>query len=103
MIASTSSSVNSVIGLLMKIPAFAMRMSTRPNAAMARSNSVRPETARTLFDRAIAAFGRVDILIANAGIFISKPITEFTDDDVDAIIGTNLKGFFYPARAAVEH
>jgi len=63
----------------------------------------RPETARTLFDRAIAAFGTVDILIANAGIFIGKPTVEFTEEDVNSIIDTNLKGFFYPAQAAVAH
>jgi NAD(P)-dependent dehydrogenase (short-subunit alcohol dehydrogenase family) len=63
----------------------------------------RPETARKLFDRAIEAFGRVDILIANAGIFIAKPTVEFTEEDVNSIIDTNLKGFFYPAQAAAKH
>jgi NAD(P)-dependent dehydrogenase (short-subunit alcohol dehydrogenase family) len=61
------------------------------------------ETAERLFSRAVDAFGKVDILIANAGIFIGKPITDFTESDVDSIIDTNLKGFFYPAQAAVRH
>ena len=63
----------------------------------------RPETARTLFDRAIEAFGRVDILVANAGVFIGKPTTAITTEDVDAVVDTNIKGFVYPAQVAAEH
>jgi NAD(P)-dependent dehydrogenase (short-subunit alcohol dehydrogenase family) len=63
----------------------------------------KPETATKLFEKAIEAFGRVDIFIANAGIFIAKPITDFTEDDVNSIIDTNLKGFFYPAQQAAKH
>jgi len=58
------------------------------------------ETARRLFEVALETFGAVDILITNAGIFIPKPITDYTEEDVDALVGTNLKGFFYPAQAA---
>jgi NAD(P)-dependent dehydrogenase (short-subunit alcohol dehydrogenase family) len=61
------------------------------------------ETAQRLFGKAIEAFGKVDILIANAGIFISKPAADFTDDDIDSIIDTNLRGFVYPAQEAVRH
>jgi len=63
----------------------------------------KPETATKLFEAATAAFGTVDILINNAGIFISKPITDFTIEDVDSIVDTNLRGFFYPAQAAAKH
>ncbi|MFJ4431152.1 SDR family NAD(P)-dependent oxidoreductase [Pseudomonas sp. NPDC089395] len=58
------------------------------------------ETARRLFEVALETFGAVDILINNAGIFISKPIADYTEEDVDTLVGTNLKGFFYPAQAA---
>jgi len=58
------------------------------------------ETARRLFEVALETFGAVDILINNAGIFIPKPIADYTEEDVDALVGTNLKGFFYPAQAA---
>ncbi|MDZ3991168.1 SDR family NAD(P)-dependent oxidoreductase [Pseudomonas sp. Teo4] len=57
-------------------------------------------TAQRLFSAALETFGGVDILINNAGIFIPKPITDYTEADVDALVGTNLKGFFYPAQAA---
>lgn len=62
-----------------------------------------PATAKALFARAIDAFGKVDILINNAGIFIAKPVVDYTSADLEAIVGTNLKGFFYPSQAAAEH
>lgn len=60
-------------------------------------------TAAELFDKAISAFGKVDILINNAGIFIAKPIGEYTEDDLESIVSTNLKGFFYPSQQAAAH
>jgi len=63
----------------------------------------KPATAKALFASAVEKFGKVDILINNAGIFIAKPIAQYTEDDVNAIVGTNLMGFFYPAQAAAEH
>jgi NAD(P)-dependent dehydrogenase (short-subunit alcohol dehydrogenase family) len=63
----------------------------------------RPETATTLFEKATAAFGTVDVLINNAGIFMSKPITEYSGADIDAMIDTNLRGFVYPTQEAARH
>ena len=40
-------------------------------------------------------------MVNNAGIFVAKPFTEYTDDDFDAITGVNLRGFFEVSRAAV--
>lgn len=62
-----------------------------------------PATAKALFAQAIEHFGKADILVNNAGIFIAKRIGDYTDEDLDAIIATNLKGFFYPAREAARH
>lgn len=60
-----------------------------------------PGVGQTLIDAALAHFGRVDTVINNAGIFIAKPFTEYTDADYDAITGVNLRGFFEVSRAAV--
>jgi NAD(P)-dependent dehydrogenase (short-subunit alcohol dehydrogenase family) len=46
-------------------------------------------------------FGRIDILINNAGINIRQPIEEFSDEDWFAVLNTNLTGAFYCARAVV--
>ncbi|WP_025130733.1 SDR family NAD(P)-dependent oxidoreductase [Pseudomonas sp. PH1b] len=62
-----------------------------------------PQTSQRLFDEALASFGQVDILISNAGIFIPKPVGDYTEEDFEAIVSTNLKGFFYPAQAAARH
>jgi len=61
-----------------------------------------PETAEKLFDAAITAYGSVDILINNAGIFIAKTVVDYTTTDLDALINTNLKGFFYPVQQAAK-
>jgi NAD(P)-dependent dehydrogenase (short-subunit alcohol dehydrogenase family) len=62
-----------------------------------------PATAKALFERAIAAFGKVDILINNAGIFVAKPIADYSQADVEGIVSTNLMGFFYPSQEAAKH
>ena len=56
---------------------------------------------KRVVDAAIARFGRIDTVVNNAGIFIPKPFTEYTDDDYDAITGVNLRGFFEVSRAAI--
>jgi NAD(P)-dependent dehydrogenase (short-subunit alcohol dehydrogenase family) len=60
-------------------------------------------TAKKLFEQAVARFGKVDILINNAGIFIPKPIIQYTQEDLESQIDTNLKGFFYTTQAAAQH
>lgn len=61
------------------------------------------ETAARLFDQAIRHFGQVDILINNAGIFISKPAVDYRIEDIDNMLTTNLRGFLYPTQQAAKH
>jgi NAD(P)-dependent dehydrogenase (short-subunit alcohol dehydrogenase family) len=51
---------------------------------------------------AIARFGRVDTLVNNAGIFIGKPFTEYTAEDFNAKIATNVAGFFHITQRAAK-
>jgi NAD(P)-dependent dehydrogenase (short-subunit alcohol dehydrogenase family) len=60
-----------------------------------------PGVGQQIVDAALQHFGRVDTVVNNAGIFIAKPFTDYTDADYDAITGVNLRGFFELTRAGV--
>ncbi|MGN9910246.1 SDR family NAD(P)-dependent oxidoreductase [Phytohabitans sp. LJ34] len=53
--------------------------------------------------RAIAAFGRLDLLVNNAGRFLRRPILDTTDDEFDALFAVNVRPAFRFARAALPH
>ena len=60
-----------------------------------------PDTGPRVVARALEAFGRVDTLVNNAGIFVAKPFTLYTPRDYASVVATNLNGFFYITQAAV--
>jgi len=81
----------------------AEKLGNPPNLLLVAGDIAKPATAKKLFASAIDSFGRVDILINNAGIFIAKPIGDYTEEDLEAIVDTVLKGFFYPTQQAAVH
>ena len=60
------------------------------------------ETAQRVAELAIKKFGSIDAVVANAGIFLVKPFTDYTADDFRALVSTNLAGFIYITQLAVK-
>src|SRR5499427_8483198 len=59
------------------------------------------KTADRVISEGLARFGRIDTLVNNAGIFIAKPFTQYTEADYAAILGVNLAGFFHITQLAI--
>jgi NAD(P)-dependent dehydrogenase (short-subunit alcohol dehydrogenase family) len=60
------------------------------------------QTAERAILEGVARFGRIDTLVNNAGIFIAKPFTQYTQTDYEAVWGVNVTGFFHITQLAVE-
>jgi NAD(P)-dependent dehydrogenase (short-subunit alcohol dehydrogenase family) len=59
-------------------------------------------TADEAVEAAINSFGAIDVLVNTAGIFLTKPFTDFTTEDFNALVSTNLFGFFYITQRTVK-
>src|SRR4030081_2371101 len=60
-----------------------------------------PKTAELAISGGLARFGRIDTLINNAGVFVAKPFTQYTEADYAAVLGVNLTGFFHITQLAI--
>ena len=60
-----------------------------------------PATAGQIIGAALERFGRIDTLVNNAGVFISKPFTDYTAADYARAVGVNLTGFFWLTQRAI--
>jgi NAD(P)-dependent dehydrogenase (short-subunit alcohol dehydrogenase family) len=61
----------------------------------------RPATGERIVSEALEHFGRIDTLINNAGLFRSKPFTDYTADDYASLVGVNLTGFFWLTQRVI--
>jgi NAD(P)-dependent dehydrogenase (short-subunit alcohol dehydrogenase family) len=60
-----------------------------------------PAVAASVISEGLRAFGRIDTLVNNAGIFIAKPFTDYTPEDYTSIVAVNLTGFYAITQHAV--
>ena len=60
-----------------------------------------PAVGARVIEQALDRFGRVDSLVNNAGVFVAKPFTDYTDADYDLVTGVNLRGFFEVSKRAI--
>ena len=72
-----------------------------PDVLAVAGDIAEPAVAEQVIKDAVQKFGRVDTLVNNAGVFVSKPFTEFTEADFAKNLTVNLAGFFYVSQQAV--
>ena len=58
-------------------------------------------SADQIISQALDRFGRVDTVVNNAGVFVSKPFTDYTAEDYALVTGVNLAGFFWLTQCAI--
>ena len=68
-----------------------------------RTDVADPAQADALIAAAVDAFGRVDVVVNNAGVSVEKTVADTTDDDYEHVMGVNVRGVFNVCRAAVRH
>ena len=78
-----------------------IKPSQDPDVLTVDGDITQPATAERIIDGALERFGRLDTLVNNAGVYISKPFTDYTAEDYATIVGVNLTGFFWLTRRAI--
>jgi NAD(P)-dependent dehydrogenase (short-subunit alcohol dehydrogenase family) len=60
-----------------------------------------PRTAERVISEGLSRFGRIDTLVNNAGIFIAKPFTSYTEENFASVLAVNIAGFFHISQRAI--
>src|SRR6202023_3645936 len=61
-----------------------------------------PATAAPIAETALSRFKSIDALVNNAGIFFTKPFTDYTAEDFRSLVSTNLEGFLFITQLAIK-
>lgn len=89
-----------VVGNSRKITEF-KGLTSSPNLMLVGGDIGLKETAINVVEVAMEHFGRIDLLVNNVGIYVAKPFTEYTPEDFEAMISTNIGGYFYVTQQVV--
>lgn len=77
-------------------------LTASPSLVLVDGDIGKQETAAKAVEAAIKHFGTIDVLVDSAGIFYTKPFTDFTTEDFNALVSTNLLGFLYITQLTVK-
>ena len=73
-----------------------------PNLIPVDGDIAKQDTAERTVEAAVKNFGHIDVLVETAGIYYARPFTEFTREDIDALVSVNLLGFISITQLAVQ-
>ena len=77
-------------------------LTASPSRVFVDGDISKPETSAKVVEAAMEHFGTIDVLVNNAGIFRTKPVTDFTTEDFNALFSINLLGFLYMTQLTVK-
>jgi NAD(P)-dependent dehydrogenase (short-subunit alcohol dehydrogenase family) len=72
-----------------------------PNLVLIDGDAGKKETAVKVVEGAIKHFGRIDLLVNNAGIYVPKAFTDYTEEDYNLVMNTNVASFFYMTQQVI--
>ena len=72
-----------------------------PDLVLVDGEVSKKETAVKVVEAALKHFGRIDLLINNAGIFVPKAFTDYTEEDFNLVMNTNVASFFYMSQQVI--
>jgi len=78
-----------------------IRQASDPDILAVDGDIADPRVAARVVEEGLARFGRIDTLVNNAGIFVAKPFTDYTEADFAKVLSVNLAGFFHVTQHAV--
>ena len=78
-----------------------IKPSEDPDVLTVEGDIAKPATADRIIEGALERFGRIDTLVNNAGVFVSRPFTDYTAEDYALVVGVNLTGFFWLTQRAI--
>lgn len=77
-----------------------IRQGSDPDILAVEGDIADPRVAARVVEEGLARFGRIDTLVNNAGIFVAKPFTDYTEADFARVLSVNLAGFFHVTQHA---
>jgi NAD(P)-dependent dehydrogenase (short-subunit alcohol dehydrogenase family) len=72
------------------------------HVALVDGNIGEPATAARVVETALSRFQSINVLVNNAGIFFTRPFTDYTAEDFKALVSTNLEGFLYVTQLSIK-